>query len=404
VAKDVVRDVGLLRISRMTGVSFRTLAKISDYLSDEAEWVAVVHADGNGLGDVFTNFDRYVSAPDSRSYASAISQFSAALDETAAATLAAAWDAVNRDAREGRLADVTLLDGTAAVLPLVVGGDDLTFVCDGSVALALTHAYLRRFETATSTGVVADTLRRGGRPPRIGVSAGVAIVKRHFPFSLAYELAADLTGEAKSVKRPEHAGPDSSALAFHVLLDSVGASWGDPGSSWDDVKARLTRGPRPVSPETGDTAALGRVAAGGTVLTAQPYLVSDAVDTPWAKGRHWEDLVRRATALRAENPDSPGERLLPANQVHELVAGLFLGREIVDGRYRSLLDRYQSIAHESGIHDRHPLVDLQGDRDSLFWSTADGTHVSGLLDAVNAAAFGAAIPSGRSHASGGGTA
>jgi hypothetical protein len=75
--------------------------------------------------------------------------------------------------------------------PLVFGGDDLTFVCDGRVGLSLTLEYLRQFESCTAK-------LSGGK---LTASAGVAIVKSHYPFARAYALADELCREAKKYRR-----------------------------------------------------------------------------------------------------------------------------------------------------------------------------------------------------------
>jgi hypothetical protein len=70
--------------------------------------------------------------------------------------------------------------------PIVFGGDDATFVCDGRLGLDLAATYLAAF----TDGKLADD-----QP--IFARAGVAVVKSHFPFSRAYELADSLAANAK---------------------------------------------------------------------------------------------------------------------------------------------------------------------------------------------------------------
>jgi hypothetical protein len=60
--------------------------------------------------------------------------------------------------------------------PIISGGDDMTFVCDGRIAHALTLNYLRAFKQAT-------------------------IVRTHYPFARAYDLAKDLMENAKRARR-----------------------------------------------------------------------------------------------------------------------------------------------------------------------------------------------------------
>ena len=66
--------------------------------------------------------------------------------------------------------------------PIVFGGDDVTFVCKGRLGLALAVRYLQSYAGA------AQTVDRAG---------GVAVVKAHYPFSHAYDLAEELCKSAK---------------------------------------------------------------------------------------------------------------------------------------------------------------------------------------------------------------
>lgn len=106
-------------------------------------------------------------------------------------------DAVDVGARGGpqvRLSSDTVVplqrrgDDGNVVLPLrtvLVGGDDLTFVCDGRLALWMAELTLNSFRDHLS---VDETL--GGHP--IGAAAGVAITRVHSPFVAGYRLAAQL--------------------------------------------------------------------------------------------------------------------------------------------------------------------------------------------------------------------
>jgi hypothetical protein len=83
-----------------------------------------------------------------------------------------------------------LRPGKLPVRPVLLGGDDLTFLCDGRIGLDLAATALREI---------------GGRDcPHLGTMsacAGVAIVRAHYPFVRAYELAEKLCSQAKSVRR-----------------------------------------------------------------------------------------------------------------------------------------------------------------------------------------------------------
>ncbi|HZU43801.1 MAG TPA: hypothetical protein VE994_14080, partial [Terriglobales bacterium] len=85
-----------------------------------------------------------------------------------------------------------LRPGRLPLRPVLLGGDDLTFLCDGRIALDLAATALREIN--------------GNDCPHLGkmsACAGVAIVRAHYPFARAYELAEKLCSHAKLVRRQQ---------------------------------------------------------------------------------------------------------------------------------------------------------------------------------------------------------
>jgi len=330
---------GLERLADLAGMRPQALKASIRHLSDTAAWVGVAYADTNGLGAVFRSLESAGQQQPNREYVAELRGLSGRLRACAAASVREAIEHVE-----------SVSDVNPAVVPLIVGGDDLILLCDGVVALPLAKAYLQAFERATAADPMVSAILERTGATRLSCSCGVAIVKAHFPFDSAARLAqALLEGEAKQVK---DAVPGScSALAFHVLYDSADVDLAR-------IRARASREP-------------------AVRLVAQPYVVSDLVGEPvaWAQGRHWDDLVRRASALSRRDDD--GERLIPASQAHDLREALFAGLGVADARYANMLQRY---GHRG-------LVELAGDPGSLFWRDADGQHLTGLLDAMDAVEF-----------------
>ncbi len=81
--------------------------------------------------------------------------------------------------------------------PILLGGDDLTFVCDGRIALDLATTALRAF--AEHSSAITDLEILGSAP--VTACAGVALVKAHAPFNRSYQLCEDLCTSAKLAKR-----------------------------------------------------------------------------------------------------------------------------------------------------------------------------------------------------------
>lgn len=252
--------VGRIPISQATAAKLVGVKKTRDELEDRfsaltlrhqkhleesqtalegADWIAVVHADGTGVGQIFLHFDRMVrtvnkaenKAATARDYFVRMGRFSDALDECGTAALKAAVKAISPTPKAGEDDEAASLAAAriAPVVPLVHGGDDLTALCLGRHALAFTAAYLRAFEerTAAHPDIRALAMAAQHDDPRLTACAGVAVVGARFPFHLAYTLATDLEGSAKGAVKPRMVNGRNervpcSALDFHVHYDTSG--------------------------------------------------------------------------------------------------------------------------------------------------------------------------------------
>ncbi|MCL4871910.1 MAG: hypothetical protein KJ063_23370 [Anaerolineae bacterium] len=174
----------------------------------EQSHIAVVHADGDGMGQRF----RQVGADlPNREYIQAVRDYSRKVQEMAQAALQDTVKALvdqlgqhggdkieHRSAFGDLLAEVVLrqVDEETGEYylpfrPIVFGGDDITFVCDGRLGLSLALEFIRQFEAHSVK------LPDG----QATASAGVAIVKSRYPFAQAYSLSAELAKEAKTYRR-----------------------------------------------------------------------------------------------------------------------------------------------------------------------------------------------------------
>ncbi len=253
--------------------------------SEPVGWVAVVHADGNGVGSLFLSLAGDVEAARPHDedvqwdlYRKAYGDFSSAL-ATATETAAAL-----------ALAKVTPAGGETPVIPLLVEGDDLTFVMDATVALGFTKTLIQEFtewskkavealatcytadggeDSGASENTKLEKLEKSG----LTMKAGIAIVKPHYPFHAAYELSEQLTANAKSgvlrLKEEEDPLPPS-AIDFHMLADSSGADLDRIRSTRRDGEGkRLFAGPFLVGGNSsGDTWTVADLEAGIAAFAA----------------------------------------------------------------------------------------------------------------------------------------
>lgn len=328
-----------------------------NWLEKNCEWLAVVHADGNGLGSIFLDFAEHAGCRDAvknRAYIESFRKFSIALDIcTEKAFLHATEQMVKRRG------DTSF---TFPILPIVLGGDDLTVVCDGKDALQFTHDFLSAFEdqTKASHEIVNDIIPRiAGKG--LSACAGVAIIKPHFPFSAAYDLAEQLIVSAKRVKTLLQT--PCSSLDFHALYDSS-------SSELQEIRRKL------------------RVDDNQTKLYARPFVVTDANhfsadsdEHKWASQHHWSELVSRVDAIFAKDEDE--KRKLPNSQLHDLRAALFLGQDSAQARYELIRERYV----DKGIRKLETEAKKLFTEDSKPDDDLKQRSFTYLLDAMDAANF-----------------
>ena len=165
--------------------------------------VAVVHADGNGVGQLLSCVMEDNSADD-ESFLHHIRLFSASVKRLAndalTGTLQHLQDALPLELLANR-------EQVFPIRPIVYGGDDLTFVCDGRLGLALAAFYLQEF--------AKGKVNVGGQEKSVDACAGVAIVPTKFPFARAYDFAEELCQSAKSHRRQEQ--QEGSWLDFQII-------------------------------------------------------------------------------------------------------------------------------------------------------------------------------------------
>jgi hypothetical protein len=298
----------------------------------QAKWLSVIHADGNGLGEIFLKFDEYLdvernndekktfkSREDARKYLDTYRKFSIALD---ICTVNAAGFAIKK---LQNLLIKQKSQSVVPVVPIILGGDDLTILCDGKYALKLTYDFLTQFEKETAEisrdfeidgvkiqlnyftdifdsiqGIISQIANKAFGVNRLGICAGIAIIKPHYPFHQAYDLSEQLL---QSAKKSKEISSSLSAFDYHVLYDSSGIDL-------DEIRAKFKG-----------------------FKVARPYIVSDKAaaedfvdknktkdderkvkDKRFIENHHFSQLAKRVEVMRESDKDDPNKRKIPNSE------------------------------------------------------------------------------------------
>jgi hypothetical protein len=256
--------------------------EFGDIAGSERAYLAIIHADGNGLGKAFLAIGQKLASQTGADDAK-VQQFLKALsaDVVAAGTEAAAKTALDQvDARilEDFKTDQKSKERSYPLVPLVLAGDDLTVVCRADLAFSFIRTFLTSFEGHMKAKL--EKLRNDYKdivpllgdalPSRFSAGAGIVFCSSHYPFSLGYELCEDLAKNAKTMAKTAAAkgAVPASAVSF-VRITGASAP-----TSFDDLKKGILKS-----------------SDGKITLTCCPYYVGGG-------GRQLDHLVALVDAMR----------------------------------------------------------------------------------------------------------
>ena len=185
----------------------------------ENRYLGLLHADGNGLGQVLLKLAEQVrNRPDLF-----LRLFRDVSDGIGRATQEAA-----RLATEAVLLPARESNGPIPARPIVLGGDDLTILLRADLALPFAQCLLAQFEKASRDEMAQLRVKfpeASDLPEALTAGAGIAFVKSSHPFHLAHELTESLSGHAKKgAKTLARDGRIPPTIAFYRITS---ASHGD---------------------------------------------------------------------------------------------------------------------------------------------------------------------------------
>jgi len=197
--------------------------------------IAIVHIDGNGIGKRIEEFGKNLS--DNEGYKTKIKNFSKKLKEINNTALQRTIEDLKKSIKQENNVHIikSISDNVAPIAlkedkkekelnlpfrPIIVGGDDITFVCDGRLGISLAIRFMEHLNKRSVENPLPDN-----QGP-VTASAGVAIVKSHYPFARAYQLAEELCSSAKQYR---HQVKDTSSnfLDWHIAHTGISKSLAD---------------------------------------------------------------------------------------------------------------------------------------------------------------------------------
>lgn len=235
--------------------------------------IAIVHIDGNSMGD------RFKSLPSLDATKQLSGDVENAVKNSFKKLLQKIVVELNDPAKKKFLS--LKQDSDKFILPIrpiILGGDDITFVCEGRMGIYYAKIFMEAFKDQLGSDVNCLNLTS---------CAGVAITKTKYPFYKGYQLAEELCANAKSKRREN--GNDGSWLDFHI-------AYGGFSGELNEIR------------DTHYKAQLGS-------LIYRPYKIADSSDYSF------EVFVERTKVLKKDWPN---------NKIKELREVLTLGKDAVN--------------------------------------------------------------------------
>lgn len=185
-------------------VNFEALRRES-----KKSFVAVVHIDGNSMGSKIIKLNRGNSDKSLKDGMDMMRKFSACTDTLYRDTLKATIDDIFKD----NITDKKEL----GFRPLIVDGDDTTFIIKSDYAFDFVEKYVEKLEEKYNNDPKFDFLKKHNF--KFSVGAGIAFVPDKYPFENAYDMAEQLCKNAKhSFANSE---PDVSSMDFQIIHEGI---------------------------------------------------------------------------------------------------------------------------------------------------------------------------------------
>lgn len=177
--------------------------------------LALIHVDGNGLGLLLRALQQQLAGQSTELYSRAFRQFSNALAKATekAAAVATQWLYMNSSSAQE--------NGTLPMRPVVLGGDDITLLCQADLAIGYAEQFCSAFKQISENelaGLYQEHLKAAGTiKPYLTASGGILYHKASHPFTTCHELVEGLCQEAKAATKQVDSNVGPAALAFYRI-------------------------------------------------------------------------------------------------------------------------------------------------------------------------------------------
>ncbi len=181
----------------------------------ESRILALVHADGNGLGLILQALNGAAKKQPDR-FIALYTDFSALIEQVTTQAAKEATRQVLLPARD----DSSCL----AARPILLGGDDITLLVRADLAMDYVRHFTEAFEAASREALLSLKAEHGlgdDLPEQLTLGIGLVYLRASQPFRMAIGLAESLTKVAKQTAKKISEKTPSSSIAFYRVTSSL---------------------------------------------------------------------------------------------------------------------------------------------------------------------------------------
>ncbi|MCD4653009.1 hypothetical protein K8T06_03645 [bacterium] len=264
-------------------------------IAPEQHYMAVIHADGNGLGRHLLEMGNKLAGKSDKEALDVYERFSKAIEHSTKSAFVSAIKPVMDDFPQGEI----------PVRVIVCAGDDLTVVMPAKYALEFSKTFLTEFEKGFTREVEKEEVLKDFK---LTACAGIVFINAKFPFVHAYELADSLCKYTK-----DKVDRKCSALSWYRVTTSG-------LSTYKDILEReLT---------------VGKFRSDGTEespteLSMMPYILESNGTFDLADISKLEELKNVI-------------KKLPRGSIRELISAMYISRSSAEAAY----DRIAQVARD----------------------------------------------------------
>ncbi len=331
-------------------------------------YIAIVHLDGNNMGNKFRLLCK--SLEDRRQLADEVQRktegsFAVLISEILQRCEEGSYEGVldlNATKKSGIAEGTKILP----IRPLILGGDDITFICPAKMAISYTKRLMELLMTDLPEGFPRVSLESARH---LDSCAGIAILPTSYPFFRGYDLAEHLAGEAKKAMRarlPQTAPEREEASPKATTPQDL------TGTCWLDYA--ILHGEQ--APELSQIRAQEYTGARGPMHFG-PYQIGNTAASHAVERRHNIEHLLECVHILQQDAGSGRHRkgALPRNKIKELRNVLQRGRHEADEFMAQMRRMGQTLPQ---IED----WDVFQSEEAAFWNEKGEVPETPYVDAI----------------------